>query len=102
VNAFKCITDQKDTVTDSYSNAIIAFALTLARHPSRGEFLTRLRSKAIVKGLLQFSLNIHCIRISYIIYLTIIPRTRVVQHELKANETRSAELAMSSVLVRRE
>ncbi|KAK3727994.1 hypothetical protein QZH41_015942, partial [Actinostola sp. cb2023] len=49
VKALKCVTSQKDNVTDPYSNAIIAYALTLARHPDRGEFLTRLGSQAIVK-----------------------------------------------------
>ncbi|KAK3727995.1 hypothetical protein QZH41_015943 [Actinostola sp. cb2023] len=49
VKALKCVTSQKDSVTDPYSNAIIAYALTLARHPDRGEFLKRLGSQAIVK-----------------------------------------------------
>ena len=50
MKALKCITAQKDTVTDSYSNAIIAYALTLARHPGRAEFVARLKAKAIDKG----------------------------------------------------
>ncbi|KAK3754169.1 hypothetical protein QZH41_007962 [Actinostola sp. cb2023] len=50
VRALECITAQKDSVTDSYSNAIIAYALTLARHQDHGKYLTRLKSQATVKG----------------------------------------------------
>ena len=46
LKALKCITAQKDSVTDAYSNAIIAYALTLAKHPGREEFLKRLKSQA--------------------------------------------------------
>ena len=51
--ALKCIMAQKDNVTDAYSNAIIAYALTLAKHPGRAEFLGRLKSQATIKGLVH-------------------------------------------------
>nr|BAJ05271.1 alpha-2-macroglobulin [Diadumene lineata] len=51
--ALGCITAQKNTVTDSYSNAIIAYALTLAKHPDRAEFLRRLKALAIEKDKLM-------------------------------------------------
>ena len=38
---------------DAYSNAIIAYALTLAKHPGRAEFLGRLKSQATIKGLVH-------------------------------------------------
>ncbi|KAK3727992.1 hypothetical protein QZH41_015940, partial [Actinostola sp. cb2023] len=48
-NALACISAQNDNMTDSYSNAIIAYALTLARHQDQGKYLQRLKSQAIVK-----------------------------------------------------
>lgn len=48
--ALRCVSTQRNSVTDPYSNAIIAYALTLAKHPDRPEFLRRLKSQAIVKG----------------------------------------------------
>jgi len=48
-----CILNQQDSVTDSYSTSIIAYALTLAGHPDRAKFLKKLETKAIVKGKLD-------------------------------------------------
>lgn len=47
-NALKYITDNLDSINDTYSMAIVAYTLQLADHPKKNEILDKLISKAEV------------------------------------------------------